>query len=112
MSLEKYESTIQACLDCAMRCESCSSYCLGEHEIQVMTRCIELTKNCAAMCILTARLLASGSEFVVQACNLCSEICDVCAEECDRHYMDYCKDCSQSCRECADACRKIALEYV
>jgi hypothetical protein len=112
MSLEKYESTIQACLACAVRCESCASYCLTEHEIQTMTRCMELTKNCAAISILTARFLASGSEFVTQVCDLCADICEACAEECDRHYMDHCKDCYHACLECAEECRKISLEYV
>lgn len=79
MSFEKYESTIQACLTCAIRCESCASYCLSEHEIQIMTRCMELTKNCAAISILTARFLASGSEFATRACDLCADICYACA---------------------------------
>lgn len=112
MSLEKYESTIQACLTCAMRCEGSSAYCLSEHEIEVMTRCIELTKNCAAICILTSRFLAGGSEFINQTCNLCAEICDACAQECESHYMDHCKECAQACRECAEECRKVMLEYV
>ena len=112
MSLEKYEAAIRACLDCAVRCESCASYCLAEHEVQTMTRCMELTKNCAAICILTARFLASASEFSVQACGWCAEIAEACAEECERHYMDHCKDCHQACLECVDECRRISLEFV
>jgi hypothetical protein len=109
MSFQKYGTTIQACLSCATHCENCASECLKEKNIENVTRCIELTKNCAAICLLTARFLSSGSEFIPQVCNLCIEICEVCAGECARNYMD---SCAQYCQTCADECRMLTLEFV
>lgn len=106
MSLEKYNATIQACLSCAMHCENCTSECLLEKNIQNVSRCIESTKNCAAVCLLTARFLSSGSEFIPQLCNLCMEVCEVCAAECAKNYMD---TCAEQCQKCADECRMLSL---
>jgi hypothetical protein len=108
MSFEKYESVIQACFVCATHCEICGSECLREKNIESVTRCIELTKNCAAMCLLTARFLSGGSEFIPQVCNLCAEICQACADECAKLYMD---TCAQYCRDCAEECNALTLEF-
>jgi hypothetical protein len=109
MSLEKYDATIQACLSCAMDCEECMSECLLEKNLDNITRCIELTKSCAEICILTARLLAVQSEFIPQLCNLCNEVCEVCAAECAKNYKD---SCAEACQKCADACRVLSLQFL
>src|SRR5690606_14225709 len=108
MSLEKYDAAIQACLYCAMQCESCSSECLLEKNIDNVRRCISLTKECTAICILTARFLATDSDFVPQVCNLCIDICEACAAECAKNYMD---GCAEACQRCADECRSLSFEF-
>ena len=108
MSFQAYESTIQACLACATHCEICGSECLKEKNIENVTRCIELTRNCAAMCLLTAKFLSTDSEFALQICNLCMEICEACADECAKNYMD---TCAQYCRNCAEECRMLTLIF-
>ena len=108
MSLEKYASTIQACLICSVHCENCASECLQEKNIQNVVRSIELMRNCAAICLLTARFLSSGSEFIPQVCNLCEEICEACASECAKNYLD---ECAVHSQKCAEECRMLALQF-
>lgn len=108
MSLEKYDATIQACLSCAMHCERCLAECLLEKNLENMKRCIELTRECSSVCILTSRFLASDSDFVPQICNLCIEVCEACAAECAKNYMD---PCAEACQKCADACRFLSLQF-
>lgn len=106
MSFQTYESTVQACLACATHCEIGGSECLREKNIEKFARCIELTKNCAAICLLTAKFLSTDSEFIPQVCDLCIEICEACADECAKNYMD---ECAQYCRNCAEECRMLTL---
>jgi len=63
MSLDKYDAAIQACLSCAMHCESCSPECLLEKDLDNVRKCLALTKECGAICLLTARFLAGDSDF-------------------------------------------------
>ena len=109
MSLEKYNKAIQACLSCAIICETCNTECLLEKNRENVNRCIALTQNCSAICFLTARLLASQTEFASQLCDLCMEVCEACAAECSKNYMD---SCAASCQQCADECRMLSLQLM
>lgn len=61
-----------------------------------MTRGIQLDRDCADLCRLAASLMARGSEFVTQACKLCSEVCQASADECSKHKDS--KHLSELCR--------------
>ena len=109
MSFQKYESVIKACLACVVHCEDCATECLKEQNIERVSRCIALAKNCSSICMLTARFLSSDSEFIPQVVNLCLEICETCSGECSRNYLD---SCAEYCQKCADECRMLTLEFV
>ena len=89
-------------------CERCATSCLGEADVHMMTRCIEINRSCADFCSLAAREMARGSEFAAQICALCAEICDACGAECAKHGADQCERCAEACRTCAESCRDMA----
>jgi hypothetical protein len=109
MSHEKFQSCIQACLDCAVACDHCADACLQEDNVKMMARCIALDRDCAKICYLAASYMASNSAFAHQICALCAEICDACGAECEKHAQmhDHCRECAEACRKCAEECRRM-----
>jgi hypothetical protein len=89
---------------CAALCNICYNACLNENDITLMARCIELNRECAEICQLSASVLARESENTDKFLMLCSEICESCAEECEKHAHEHCKKCAQVCRKCAEMC--------
>jgi hypothetical protein len=112
MSHEKYQSCIDACLECAVACTQCASECLKEEDVKMMARCILLDRECAAVCFAAAELMTIGGEFSSMLCTPCAEICEECAEECENHETEHCKKCAAVCRQCAEECRKMAQQLV
>lgn len=96
---------IQDLINCALACEACATACLAEKDVMMMTRCIELDRDCADTCFQAARLLMRDSEFVSQFLTATEEICQLCAEECKKHEHEHCKICADACEQCAEACR-------
>ncbi len=110
MKYERYQTCIDACLECATECEHCATSCLNENEVTMLTRCIQLNRECAAACYASARLMSMGGEHALLFCHACAEICEVCAEECETHAahgMKHCLACAEACRQCAEECRAI-----
>jgi hypothetical protein len=108
MTHEKFQNCIDACLACAVQCDRCATACLNEENVSMMTRCIELDRECAEACYASARLMGIGGEHAALFCAPCAEICDACAEECSKHEADHCKRCAEECRRCAEECRSMA----
>lgn len=108
MSHERFQSCIDACLECATECDHCATECLREKDVSKMARCIELDRECAEACYASARLMGIGGQHAAAFCNACADICDACAEECEKHKMDHCKRCAEACRRCAEECRSMA----
>ena len=98
--MEHLKPLIEACLACATACDHCASSCLKEEDPGHMRQCIALDMDCAAICILTARLIARNSPYAEQMSNLCAEVCDACATECENHPEEHCKKCADACRNC------------
>jgi hypothetical protein len=93
---------------CANECNHCFSACLEEEDVKMMTRCIELDRECADICQLAASLLARGSENAESYLKVCAEICEACAEECAKHDNEHCKRCAEICSQCAEHCNQYA----
>lgn len=94
-------------MECAATCDYCFGACLNEENVMMMTRCIELDRECADICRLTASILTRDSENKESYLKLCAEICDACGDECGKHDNDHCRKCSKMCKECAEACEKF-----
>ncbi len=89
---------------CATACNKCYNACLNEEDINMMTRCIELDRECAEICLLTASAVARDSENREKYLAICAEFCQLCADECAKHGADHCKECADMCRKCAEVC--------
>lgn len=109
MSHQKYQTGIDACLECVVTCSHCFGSCLEESDVKMFARCIRLDHDCAAICSLAIQAMASDSDFAQEICALCAEICTACADECEKHaHMDHCKACAEACRKCAAECLKMS----
>jgi hypothetical protein len=109
MPHQQFQSCIDACNACALACDHCAAACLGEKDVKMLARCIQLDVDCAAICRLAAGYMGRGSELSGVICEACADVCDACAQECDQHSaMEHCRQCAQACRRCAEECRRMA----
>lgn len=110
MSHEQFRGVIDSLNQCATDCIHCANACLEEQNVKELVRCIRLDRDCADICIMTAKMLAGGSEFSTDMTLLCAKICETCGDECEKHsmHMDHCRVCMESCRRCAEECRSVA----
>lgn len=91
---------------CITECNHCATACLKEDDVKMLTRCIQLDLDCAAICNLAVNLISRDSEHAGLVIEECISICNACADECEKHRkMEHCKRCADICRKCADACR-------
>ena len=102
---------IRACFDGAQACTACADACLGERQVQQLTRCIRLNLDCADVCETTGRVLSRQTAFEPSAARAllqaCAQICRVCGDECEQHGqhgMEHCRVCAEACRRCEQAC--------
>lgn len=101
-----HSALIQKLLDCVVKCEACASACLHEEHVGMMIHCIELDRDCADVCTLTAKLLERNSEIAHKILVICAEICQRCADECKSHAHEHCLACASACEDCAQACNQ------
>lgn len=101
-----HSALIQELINCALKCEACATACLHEEHIKMMTHCMELDRDCADVCMVTAKLLQRDSEIAHQMLVICAEICQRCANECNTHEHDHCQACAKACEACAQACNQ------
>ena len=96
MAHDKYQSCIHAA-------------CLGEDNIKMLARCIQLDRDCADICRLAMAFMARDSEFAQRVCAMCADICQACGDECAKHsHMEHCVRCATACHRCAEECRRMA----
>jgi hypothetical protein len=103
---ESSQALLQQLLECAIACEHCAMSCLNEEQVNMMTRCIELDRDCADTCLHTAKLVTRESEISDVILAVCEKICRICAEECRKHNNDHCRTCAEICERCAEACHE------
>lgn len=101
---------IQELVNCALACEACSTACLAENNVAHLTRCIQLTRDCADICFQASRVVMRKSEVIDHILSNCEEICRVCADECRKHQHDHCQLCAEACDSCAESCNNYYQE--
>src|SRR5882724_1454944 len=90
---------------CVALCNICFNACLNEKEdVSMMIRCIELTRERAEVCQLTASALGRNFQNIDKYLRLSAEICEICAEEAEKNDYEFCQKCAQVCRTCASMC--------
>jgi hypothetical protein len=111
--MDYLDKFIDACHSCSVACEKCATACLFEDDVVDMRKCILLNRECSAMCLATARILAVGVERFQMLFRACEEMCVICARECGKYADRFqCKQAAEACRVCADMCRKLKPELV
>ena len=101
---EKYIDCIEACNHCANECSFCASESLREKDVKTMARCIELDRDCSALCRTASLLMSADSRFAPGICGLC-------AEECRKQDAEHCQRCADVCDECAEECEKMSAQH-
>ena len=96
----------QKLINCAIACESCETACLNEDNITLLARCIELTRDCADICMLGSRMVQRESEIEEEYLKLTAAMCAMCADECRKHNNEHCKACADECDACVEACQR------
>nr|WP_158826986.1 four-helix bundle copper-binding protein [Mucilaginibacter sp. JXJ CY 39] len=108
MSHQQFQTCIDACIACAAGCNHCATSCLQEEDVKMMTLCIQLDLECAAICRAAAEVMTLGSGYSTHLCRICADVCKACADECAKHDMEHCQACAEACRKCAEACEQMA----
>jgi len=94
---------------CATLCNMCFNGCLNERDVTIFARCIELNRECADFCQLTASALTRDSENIDKYLSMCAELCQLCADECEKHTNNHCKKCAEVCLTCAEICLSVEM---
>ena len=105
---EQFRSCVEACQKCTAECEHCATACLQEPDVSARTRCVQLLRDCADICVLSVQWMARGSSYANKICGLCADTCEACATECARFKDEHCQRCAEACRRCAAECRQMA----
>lgn len=108
-----HEDCMKACADCARWCNETSGHCLeqlreGSGDRKIHAQVHELTMDCQEFCVLSATLIARGSDLMMYSCDACADACRVCADACDKHpESEMVKACAEACRTCERSCRAM-----
>lgn len=94
--------------------QHCEAHC--EHMITHITchysnerfNQIQLLRDCADTCGLTAEVIARNSCYVRLFAAFCAQICELCGNECLRYPDVHSKHCAQIFFHCAYDCRSFA----
>ena len=105
-----YQKCIDACLRCAALCHHCANSCAQEENVKMMARCIQLSMDCATVCIAAAQLMSLGSDEIKEMCKICARICEACEAECRKHDNIHCAECAAACDDCAEECMSMLQE--
>jgi hypothetical protein len=105
---------LDACTACAAVCNEASQHCLtqlekGSVKKEHHSHAHHLTMDCAAICSVSAALVARQSPLMDAQCNACAEACRRCAEECEKEQDSdqIMRDCARICHECERSCRQM-----
>jgi len=108
-----HEDCMKACGECAKACNETASHCLeqlreGSGDRKIHAEVHSLTMDCQEFCVLSATLIARGSNLMQYACEACADACRACAAACDKHpASEMVKQCAEKCRACERSCREM-----
>jgi hypothetical protein len=100
---EEMQKCIQLCRDCYAMCIQTISHCLKLGGHHATLDHIRLFEDCAQMCLTAADYMLRESPFHDRICRLCSDLCKQCGKDCERLAGD-----DRMIKECMEMCRKCA----
>ncbi|WZL74169.1 four-helix bundle copper-binding protein [Clostridiaceae bacterium 35-E11] len=98
--------TIQKCEE---TCEHMTTFLKRKADVHQRKRQLQLLRDCADICTLTAKYIARNSGFSRCIANLCAYICETCGIECAKFPDPESQNCAQICLHCARECRAFAM---
>ncbi len=100
---DEMKKCIQLCRDCHAMCIQTIAHCLKFGGRHATPDHIRLMVDCAQMCATSADYMVRESPFHDRICRLCSELCKECEKDCQQVAGD-----DQMVKECIEMCRKCA----
>jgi len=100
---DEMQKCIQLCRDCNAMCVQTISHCLKLGGRHAGVDHIRLFEDCAQMCVTAADYMLRESPFHDRICRLCSDLCKQCGKDCEQVAGD-----DQMIKQCIDMCRKCA----
>jgi hypothetical protein len=94
---------IQLCRECHAMCTQTISHCLKLGGRHAAPDHIRLMEDCAQMCATAADYMLRESPFHDRICRLCSDLCKQCGKDCEEVAGD-----DQMVKQCLEMCRKCA----
>lgn len=95
---------------CAATCDHMITHLLHHEDIHGRRHQLELLRDCADICHLTASFIARNSHMARILAHICAHICEVCGNECAKFSDHHSQHCSQVCLHCARECRVFAMQ--
>ncbi|WP_202976485.1 four-helix bundle copper-binding protein [Anaerophilus nitritogenes] len=106
---DSHSTLLMTIQNCEATCEHMTTFLKCRKDVQSRVIQLQLLRDCADICTLTAKYIARNSGFSKCIANLCAYICEVCGTECLRFPDPESQHCAQVCLHCARECRVFAM---
>ena len=100
---DEMQKCIQLCRDCHAMCTQTIAHCLKLGGRHAAPDHIRVFVDCAQMCATAADYMVRESPFHVRICRICSDLCKQCGKDCEQVAGD-----DQMIKQCIEMCRKCA----
>ena len=100
---DEMQKCLQLCRDCHAMCIQTIAHCLKLGGRHAAPDHIRLFEDCAQMCATAADYMLRESPFHDRICRLCSDLCKQCAKDCEPVAGD-----DNLVKQCIDMCQKCA----
>ena len=100
---QEMQACIQLCRDCHAMCTQTIAHCLKLGGRHAAPEHIRLLVDCAQMCATTIEYMLRESAFHDRVCRLCAELCRQCGKDCLPVAGD-----DQLVKDCIELCRRCA----
>ena len=100
---DEMQKCIQLCRDCHAMCTQTIAHCLKLGGRHATSDHIRLMMDCAQMCATSADYMLRESPFHDRICGLCSELCKQCGKDCEQVAAD-----DRMVTQCAEICQRCA----
>lgn len=100
---EEMQKCIQLCRDCHAMCTQTIAHCLKLGGRHAAPEHIRLFLDCAQICTTTVDYMLRGSAVHDRVCRLCADLCVQCGKDCELVAGD-----DQMVKQCIETCRKCA----
>ncbi|MDK2934371.1 MAG: hypothetical protein PWP27_2181 [Clostridiales bacterium] len=104
-----HKQLVETIQECEAICEHMTTLLKRRPDMQARIRQLQLLRDCADICGLTAKYVARNSAFAKPMADFCANICEVCGRECARFPDSESQHCAQICFNCARECRAFAM---